>query len=185
MTTVWYIHGAHSSPLSFRWLIDNLPDHDARPLTYSANDPIETTLERFCSVIGSHGGYVVGHSLGGLVGVSLSHMVPLDGVMTISAPFGGCEMAGIMRWFWPGHLFRTIDPYGRFISSLHQRPKVRVRSIVSTGGDSLLLNGINDGVVTYKSQTAVKGPEYVEIAENHSEILLSCKTLDQIKDFVF
>lgn len=181
---VWYIHGANNTDVSFNWLIAGLPDHDARTITYSIDKPIWEEVERLAMTMNGSNGYIVGHSLGGLIAVAISHIIQTKGVVTLASPFGGSEMAGILSWITPSELFKSVSPKGSFIQSMKSPLRTEVLSLVARSR-SRLYRRPNDGMVTMDSQMAITGPKYIVLNTTHSEILLSRDTIHHIKEFIF
>lgn len=180
--TIWYIHGANNTDASFNWIIDQLPNHDHRTLTYSSSKPIWGEVERLAMIINGTPGIIIGHSLGGMIALALSHIVETEGVITLAAPFGGSEMAGLLSWMMPSELFKTVHPRGSFVKSMTARPRVPVLGIVARSPVTSFSRP-NDGIVTVSSQMAVNGIDYVVIPTTHSEILLNPMTINLIKEF--
>lgn len=190
MHAVWYIHGAHSSPRSFAWLKDNLPKHQQYDVEYGHTRSVMKVVDFLAERVSHERKPItlIGHSLGGLIALNLSHRVPghINKVVTIASPLGGVSAASVLRWIVPVPLIVDVHPSSQLVSQIRFRPPpVPTLSLVATAGTSPLFGGPNDGVVTIASQTCIEGPTYVSVSSNHFEILLSENTAKSIVAFVF
>jgi pimeloyl-ACP methyl ester carboxylesterase len=185
---VWYIHGANSSPVSFRYIRPKLVDHEHFEAKYFANTPVRAIIDRLVEEAQSETRpiNIVSHSLGGVIAVSISHRVPIRKIVTMGTPFGGSRAASFLRWFTPNQLFNDIHPTSGPISDMRRKPlSCPVMSLVSTEGNNPFLIEDNDGVVTVASQLALEGPTYVQIPTNHFEMLLHEEATGLINGFLF
>jgi triacylglycerol esterase/lipase EstA (alpha/beta hydrolase family) len=119
---------------------------------------------------------IIGHSLGGVIGVAMANQgLPVNKIATMASPFGG-----IGSW-WPpktiGSELRRVNKFTQTISVPHQ-------FYVSTSGHNPWFVLANDGVVPISSQKAISGANYIDIPSNHFEILLNEKVVASIKDFL-
>lgn len=190
MRSIWFIHGAHSSPRSFAWLKEHLPHHHGFDVEYGHSRTVLTVVDALAARLRQETKPVVliGHSLGGLIALNLAHRLPgqVGKVVTLASPLGGVGAATVLRWMIPHPLLADIHPSSPLDSQVrHRAPPVPTLSLVATAGRSPLLAEPNDGVVTVSSQTCLDGPVYVEVPVNHFEILLAKNTVDCIVDFVF
>ena len=130
---------------------------------------------------------IVGHSLGGILAVSLAQRSKLvKHVVTLSSPFGGSSLAAIMRFFAPNTIMNDVHPQSKLLVDARSNPlTIPVLSVVTTGGRSPMIPEPNDGVVSILSQKALYGPEYVERSVNHFEVLLDVDTARIISDFIW
>lgn len=198
-TEVWFIHGANATPASFNFLkaklelIPELNNYLFRDVTYDCQDNLATTVRVLLSKVPREVPlYLVGHSLGGVIATAFAKKVQesvtgidLRGVITLASPLGGSESANYLRFIYPHYnLFKnisTVSPVIREIQSFV--PEVPFVSVVTNSGNNPLFPTANDGVVTVMSQRTLKGPEYVELASNHFEVLVSPDTVDIMKQF--
>ena len=189
--TIWYVHGANSTPKSFNYIRDQLPRHVPVDIVYAHNEPLFRVVDRLVARVATLEGTapisVIGHSLGGVVALALAQRSSrVEKVATIAAPFGGSNVAALMRWLTPCQLFEDIHPSASVISAVSRAAPVRnCLSIVTTAGGTTLMPEENDGVVSVSSQTSIKGPLYYKTACNHFECLLSDEVVDLLKDFIF
>lgn len=185
---VWYIHGAFASPASFTWLKEQLPQHDVVNVEYSCGGSLSRVLEQVEERANSAKGPfdIIGHSLGGVLGVVLANRCPnVRKVVTIASPFGGSRIAAFLQFITPGNFMQDVQPLSPIMLEARQTPRVPVLSVVTTGGRSPALPEANDGVVTLTSQTALLGPTYVERPVNHFEVLMDSELPKLIGDFLW
>lgn len=191
MASIWYIHGANSTPTSFNYVRSRLPQHDARLIRYDHARSVMGVVEMLVGDLAAAGEPVtlVGHSLGGVIAmVTAARAERVQNVVTMAAPLGGSQSASVMRWLTASPLLNDIEPNSPLITAcrrLSPRITVPVLSVVTTAGGSSLLTGENDGVVTVESQTALKIPRYVRVPYNHFEVLLSDTVVDLLNNTIF
>jgi pimeloyl-ACP methyl ester carboxylesterase len=186
---IWYIHGAASSPLSFNWIKERLPRHDAVDISYGNKEPLADTIAylRKKAKAEPRRINIIGHSLGGVIAAAIAQDEDcgVNKIVTMSTPFGGSWAASVMRWFMPTQLFRDISQQSPVMSSLRDEPpEVPILSFV-TDSSLVVLGERTDGVVTVSSQKAMVGPKYVLIPTNHFEVLLNPEVISKTTDFIF
>lgn len=188
--TIWYIHGASSTPRAFNWLHTQLPDHNRVDITYQDHEVdsvMPALLKKLEFMVDPVS--IIGHSLGGCFGVALSQATDkIKKVFTISSPFGGSEIASYLRWISFDPLMAYIHPQSKFMRGIRKNPlRAPVVSVVTTSSrfPLTMMYEKNDGVVTYKSQIAIEGPSYKELELNHFEVLLAKETADYCNEFLF
>lgn len=187
---IWYIHGAFASSRSFSWINDQLPKHDSVNVEYSCGDDLNATIDDLVQRANEAGPIdIIGHSLGGVIGVILSRRCPnVRKVVTMSAPFGGSRVAAFLQFLTPGTFMSSIRPYSPVMIEAREGPlTVPVMSIVTTGGETLksLPVSENDGVVSLQSQRALGGAQYIDLPINHFEVLLAKETPSLIQSFLW
>lgn len=186
--SVWYIHGAHATSRSFAWIKREFPVHESINIDYSTELPMSLVLDEVAERMSTDPEIViVGHSLGGVLAVALSQRCPnVQKVVTLAAPFGGSNIASVMRWLAPNSIMNDVYPQSRLITGIRTKElTVPIFSIVTTGGRSPLIPEPNDGVVSVVSQKSLYGPHYVERAVNHFECLLDGETAQIISEFIW
>lgn len=187
MKTIWYIHGAASTPLSFNWMKINLPPHVAVDIVYESETPLEETVNRLRIQASkcSNPPVIIGHSLGGVIAAAIAQTVPVEKVVSLASPFGGSFAASLMRWFLPSQLFRDISQQSVILSALrHKKISAPMLSFV-TDSNLTIMGEKTDGVVTVSSQKALDGPTYVTVPYNHFEVLLAPDVIKRINNFIF
>lgn len=179
---VWYIHGANSSPASFAYIKTKMPAHDHVDISYDRD------IERVISDLVQRSKFearqivIVGHSLGGVIAVAAAQRGALfHKIITLASPFGGCEMASIMRWFSFDSLYAEIHPHSELIKRIRPfETPIPIWSFVTRGMTSPPFGEESDGVVTVRSQTSLITPRYEFVRLNHFEILLSEPVAEKI-----
>lgn len=189
MIPIWYIHGAHSTRRSFNYLKSQLPEHEIRDFEYDHSGPVSRVVDRLVALLDQQDAPVnlIGHSLGGVIALAASQRsANAQKVTTMASPFGGSQVASLMRWIAPSQLLDDIHPHAPLMNAV-RRAKLQapVMSIVTTAGGTSMIAGENDGVVTVESQTCLKGPVYIRMPVSHSEVLLSEETVELINGFIF
>lgn len=181
-----YIHGAHATPTSFNYIKHRLPHHTHTDVVYDANEPLDESIDRALLYV-DRPSHIVAHSLGGVIGVALSHAYPelVKSVTTMSTPFGGSEVASQVAMFLPFNTFlKNIHVFSPTLQSITRtRQTVPLMSFVTTAGGNSLQPKPNDGVVTVDSQLAY-GSHHIMVDLNHFEVLLCPSVATQIGHFV-
>lgn len=189
MTRIIYIHGAFSTGLSFARIKENLPEHEALLPEYTVDMPLQDVVNSVDSIIKESKVpvHIVSHSLGGLIGVAVAQRNNLvQSVVTMSSPFGGSPAADTLKWFSSHQMFKSLDRSGTVLRNIHNNLlPCPVRCIITTSGNNPMILEHNDGVVSVKSQMALKSAERLVLDVNHFEVLLSDASIQLIKDFVF
>ena len=129
------------------------------------------------------------HSLGGIYALHLANHFPdqTRGAITLSTPYGGAESAEYAKYFLPfSRLLRDIGPNSwpmKHANSIQiQHPW---KNVVTTRGDSPWIVQANDGVVTVASMSHRSDMELEEVYINHYEVVMSPKTVDIVKKFLY
>lgn len=186
-----YIHGANSTPATFNYIKRCLPQHTPIDVSYrhdiSLNDIIKIVYES----LPDGPVHIIGHSLGGLIAVAVSQLNQIHKkkdirkIFTISSPFGGCKGADYLKWMYPAHrLFSDVSTVSPVVQTVNRiGTVVPTKCIVTNHGSVPLISGENDGVVSVKSQMALKGAQYAKQSHNHFEVLLSDDTVAMIKEY--
>ena len=188
MMKVWYIHGAHATSRSFAWLKLELPYHEYVDIEYSTDNKMLDVVDSIDSRINDDGeeALIIGHSLGGVLGVAVAQRNPLvKRLVTLASPFGGSMVAAMMRFMAPNTILDDIYPQSRLMVGIHRAAlTIPTLSVITTGGRSPLIAEPNDGVVSVSSQKALYGPRYVERDVNHFEVLMDLETKRLIEEFI-
>ncbi len=192
MKHIVYIHGLNCSSKIFNYLSEQLPKHKATYIEYNSSQPIDesfqTMIEEFPY---DEPASIIGHSLGGIFGLliaaRLKEHVSVESLVSISTPFGGSSVASKLRWFYPGFkVLKDIAPGSSIMKEVEgAKPRCPFLSIVSIGGHLPFIADENDGVVTIKSQRAIKCTKRVDVMANHFEAVQDPKTVEEIRKFVF
>jgi pimeloyl-ACP methyl ester carboxylesterase len=187
-----YVHGLNCSGTIFSHLRSNLPKHTATFIEYDSAQSIEASVEAAIRVIPALKPLtIIGHSLGGLVGHLLCTRniasLNVEKFVSISTPFAGSGVAGILRWLYPAfHVLKDLTPNSKILKEIQASSlTIPFLSLVSMTGNLPFISGQNDGIVTIQSQMAVSATKRVEIEANHFEAVQSQATIEEIKRFVF
>lgn len=190
MTKIFAIHGAYSTPLMFNYFETVMPKPTWNVLDYhncveNIRDVCNQADEWFkdSSVKDSH---IVGHSLGGLIGLWLAARHPVKSLTTIATPLNGFDLSFAHQLLSPNSFIREISSMGSFIRELHAMDfsNIPIMHIITTKGYNPFLLEPNDGVVTLRSQRAWTPGKVVEVSLNHSECMLSLHVADLISQFI-
>ncbi|RYD62074.1 MAG: alpha/beta fold hydrolase [Verrucomicrobiaceae bacterium] len=189
MNPIWYIHGASSTARSFNYIKSELPVHEFEDIEYTHAHPVTRVVDAVVARLESSPVPVtlIGHSLGGVIAVAASQRSQnVRNVVTMASPFGGSQVASLMRWISPSQLLDDIHPHSPLIRAVKRaKNRVHIMSIVTTGGGISLISGENDGVVTTESQTSILGPVYLRVPVNHFEVLLCRESVELIAGHLF
>jgi predicted alpha/beta hydrolase family esterase len=187
---ILYIHGFNSTGKIFNYLISQLPKHNAIVVEYNSANAINKSVEKVLEhVPHEEPFFIIGHSLGGIIAHNLAadNNLNVQGLVSISTPFGGHAIAGKLKWFYPRiKAFWDISPSSLCIANLQKTElSCPFLSIVSTDGSLPFMNELNDSVVTIDSQRAITASKTVEIDSNHFEIVQDPRTVAEIYHFIF
>jgi pimeloyl-ACP methyl ester carboxylesterase len=185
-----YIHGASATGDSFNYIRQHLNHPDEIVIEYDSQNGFDCNLADMKRIVSGVEQIVfVCHSLGGIYALHLADDFPQNvlGAVTLSSPYGGAENADYAKYFLPfSRLLRDIGPSSAPITSSNaikiQHPWL---NIVTTRGDSPWIMQPNDGVVTVSSMRHRSDMQFEELYINHYEIVMSPKTVDIIKEFVY
>jgi pimeloyl-ACP methyl ester carboxylesterase len=185
-----YIHGASATGDSFNYIRHHLNHSDEIVIEYDSQNGFDRNLADMKNTVSNVDNIVfVCHSLGGIYALHLADAFPEQvlGAVTLSSPYGGAESADYAKYFLPfSRLLRDIGPSSDPMKSANriqiQHPWLNV---VTTRGDSPWIMQPNDGVVTVNSMRHRSEMQLRELYINHYEVVMSPKTVDIIKEFVY
>jgi pimeloyl-ACP methyl ester carboxylesterase len=130
---------------------------------------------------------VLGHSLGGLIALSLSQYSGVSKAITVASPLAGLKLPRFVQFFVSYHtpILKELVPTSEFMRYLHAKDysHVPVECIVAAEGYNPMIYERNDGVVTYNSQTKwhPKGAKVTFSYTNHHEVLQSAEVLRAVE----
>ena len=185
-----YIHGATASHNSFAFIQEVLQAKDILYVDYPRTKTAQENLEDMTKQIGSTTGplFIICHSMGGLYALHLLERFPkrIREVVSLATPFTGSELAILGKIMNTDYqLFNDIMPHSEFVKSTkYIEVKCPWTQIVTTIGDVPWMETPNDGIVTRKSMTARTDVNYVEIDDNHYEIVQSGRVVKLLKELV-
>ncbi len=180
------IHGAFSTPLIFGFLKRELHQFNWKFVDYpSQPDSIQSVLNRAQEFEAAGKAYhLVGHSMGGLIALSLSKQTWVKSITTIATPLGGIDLNPLQRWINRSQFLNDITGNSSFVKKLQaQMYPQPVQHIVTTKGFNPWLWEDNDGVVTLRSQRNWCTGSVIDIPANHSEVMLHGTTAQTLRDF--
>ena len=190
MKHIAYIHGLNSSPLSFKYLSQQLPEHTAHLISYKSHQSLGASLIEVLQQLPIDQKLtLVGHSLGGVIAALIASEFPclVDQLVAISSPFQGSRAASTLRWI-PGSMrvFSDIMPHAPLIARCSSlQLDIPTLSIITTGGHLNTSPEPNDSVISLSSQRGLRFGQQIEVNANHFEVLMSDRAVHIIKNFVF
>lgn len=181
-----YIHGANATGESFNYIREHLNHDDDLVIEYSTADGFEHNLFQMKRLIRDFDNmFFVAHSMGGIYALHLADLFPdqVLGAVTISTPYGGSRAADYAKYFLPfSKLLKDIGPNSR---PMRLTEKIHIQhpwtNVVTTRGNCLWMNELNDGVVTIESQSKRTDMELVELPLNHYEVVMSPRVIKIIQ----
>ena len=185
-----YIHGASATGDSFNYIRHHLNHHDEIVIEYDSQNGFDRNLDDMKRIVCNIKQIVfVCHSLGGIYALHLADAFPQNvlGAVTLSSPYGGAESADYAKYFLPfNRLLRDIGPNS---DPMKTADRIQLQhpwlNVVTTRGDSPWIMQPNDGVVTVNSMRHRPEMQFEELYINHYEVVMSPKTVDIIKEFVY
>ena len=185
-----YIHGASATGDSFNYIRSHITDYSETIIEYNSNNGFDRNLQDMKQQLqGTDNMIFVCHSLGGIYALHLADAFPnqVRGAVTISTPYGGAESADYAKYFLPFN--RLLHDIGPASAPMKSASRIQIQhpwlNIVTTRGDSPWIMQPNDGVVTVSSMRHRSEMQFEELYINHYEVVMSPKTVDIIKEFVY
>ena len=182
-----YIHGASATSESFNYIRSKLGK--GIDINYDSRNGFENNLNEMQVQLKGYSDLVfIAHSLGGIYSLHLANSLPdaVKGAVTLSTPYGGAEVAEVVKYFLPfSRLMRDIGPSSW---AMKQADRIKIQhpwtNIVTVKGQSPFMHEPNDGVVTIASQKHHEDMELVEVDYNHYEVVLAEPVIKIIKERV-
>jgi pimeloyl-ACP methyl ester carboxylesterase len=180
-----YIHGASATSDSFNYIRSKVGK--GIDINYDSRKGFENNLgDMLASLATVDDIFFVAHSLGGIYSLHLANAIPKQvlGAVTLSAPYGGAEVADVLTFFMPfSRLMRDIGPSSW---AMQQADRIKIQhpwtNVVTMKGQSPFIPEDNDGVVTISSMKHNIDMELVEVEFNHYEVVLSDEVIKIIKE---
>lgn len=189
-----YVHGASSTPLSFNYIAQNLPEHERLDFSYDTLRELEKTVYQLYDFLPEEEHCIVTHSMGGIVGVASTFLNSSRGnkkkivkMVVISSPMAGSKIANYLKWMYPKYgLFDNVSTNNPVILTIRERGVIiPTLNVITKGGESPVMQEENDGVITVSSQLALRGSSNQVFNLNHFEVLLSLDVVDAVKEFLW
>lgn len=186
MANILAIHGAFSTPRMFNFLKRKLKSHTWEFLDYSDQvSDIDSIISLAKKRNPGEPCYVIGHSMGGLIGLSLLKEPWVQGVATIATPLGGLDINMLQSYLSRSHFLSEIAHNSSFIRTIHNIKTTKpVLHLITTHGFNPYIYEPNDGVVTLRSQQRWSCGISYEIYANHSEVLLHEDTVLHLQNWL-
>lgn len=190
-TTVILLHGANASARCWNYIARSIAVKVVT-IEYSSANSFRSNLESISQEVSAVEGDLIfiGHSLGGIYAVHLAHIFSdrTRALVSISTPYGGIEVAGMIRLLYPAtKLFKDVLPTSKPITDavkMLQTTPVPALQIVTTRGSAPWFPYPNDGVVSIKSQRAAENIVTATLDTNHYEVLLHPETIEILRGFL-
>ena len=184
---VVYIHGATATHNSFAFIQKSLEAKNYLYIEYPRDKTAFENLDNMKDIILNNETepmFIICHSLGGIYALHLLEQFDnIRGVVSLATPFAGSDIAVWGKIMNPSYkLFNDITPRSEFIRTTRDIDvKIPWTQIVTTTGEVPWMEQPNDGVVTKKSMMARSDVDYVEISNNHYEIVQCTRAVEVIK----
>lgn len=188
MQTVLFIHGAWATKNSFNFLAHQLDTsinlyHEYDSINSNLPDIVEEIklkLDTLEDVI------LVGHSLGGVIALSLESHPSVKEVITLASPISGIKINKLAQSFltFRAPILRHVMSDSSFMFDLKNCKFTKpVRVFVANKGFNPAVYEKSDGVVTVASQMewVPETANVIPVESSHHEILQSYIVADHIK----
>lgn len=185
------IHGAWSGTNSFNYISDNV-GIAANEILYFRYNAVKDSLKKIINdgrdflAEETKDFVVVGHSLGGLIALSLHNMEHCSHIITLASPLSGIKLSPLVQTFTYNRapILQEISPGSTLIKSLQSKEyKKKIDIIITKVGFNPAILEPSDGVITVETQerwipqSAVS--TYIDC--NHYEILQSKQAVATIR----
>jgi pimeloyl-ACP methyl ester carboxylesterase len=175
MASIWYLHGAGASPISFTWLKQQLREHQSKFLSYQLDESTHSCVDRLSNAIAveSEPVVLIGHSMGGIIGRICADHSKVSHLITLCAPFGGIQGMHFLTMFNNTPMYHELSTYSGLLGTM-RATTIRTPHLAIVASHGMPYpSEPNDGVVTLASQTALPNQNYFKFELNHFEVLLS------------
>lgn len=184
-TSLFVIHGAWSTSNTFNCLVNTLKDtpvykFDYDCHQYTLSEIVKQAKKALTKINGST--IIIGHSLGGIIALSLEQEPSVKKIITVASPIAGLKFPKLAEAFlsYRAPIISDIVQDSRFMINLKKKKFTKeIKILVSNMGYNPMILEKNDGVVTFSSQTSwvPNNADIIHIDANHHEIL-------QTKEFI-
>ena len=186
------IHGAWSTSNTFNCLINAIESTENLTIIKINYDCQKHSLSEIISRIKKEltsfkqPTIVVGHSLGGIIALSLEQEPSIKRIITLASPISGLQYPKIAEAFlsFRAPIIKDITYDSKFMMNLRKKKfKKPIDILVSTSGYNPMILEKNDGVVTVSSQTywIPSTGKIKYVSANHHEILQTKEFIETVK----
>jgi pimeloyl-ACP methyl ester carboxylesterase len=180
---IFAIHGAWSSSISFTYLKSRIKGNWHMFSYDHSKENMEEIIQR-ANVELADSSIIIGHSLGGIVGLHIESNPLVRGVITLASPLAGLELNLIQSYMSRSSLIGQVANDSKTIKTMKSRDYTKpILHLVANRGYNPFIFEKSDGVLPYKVQTGWHCGEIKEIDANHYEILQSEQTMTNIVNF--
>jgi triacylglycerol esterase/lipase EstA (alpha/beta hydrolase family) len=179
------IHGAFSTPTIFNYAKSKIKNYDWQMFDYSEhiNDFARVCEDAIYSI--TEPVHVIGHSMGGLIALSLSGHHQVRSITTIATPLDGLDVNITQFYLSRSNFIREMQRGSAFMRGIHTAGyPMPVQHIITIRGFNPYMMDDNDGVVTLRSQRGWSTGQCHEIEANHAEIMLHDDCIKQMRKFL-
>jgi triacylglycerol esterase/lipase EstA (alpha/beta hydrolase family) len=182
---IFAIHGAFSTPAIFNYARTKIKSHQWQMFDYSDDiNDFQQVCGRAIEAV-TEPCHVIGHSMGGMIGLYLAGHWNVKSVTTIASPLDGLDVSMAQQYISRSSFIRELRRNGNFIHDLQRQAYLMpVQHIITTRGFNPYMFEENDGVVSLSSQRGWSAGEIHEIAANHAEIMQHDDCIKLIKKFI-
>ncbi len=179
---LFVIHGAWSTNVSFTCLINSLErddiiisGHEYTCQERSLEEIVDGAVQKLYTLQDADV-TIVGHSLGGIIGLASARCENVKNVVTVASPLNGLDLPWLFKLYLYSRVPFLSDAFegSEFIQNLQSTEiTCPVNCVVADKGYSPIHQCRTDGVVSYRAQTkwTPKDAKIEHINANHHEIL--------------
>lgn len=186
-----FIHGANGSSQVWNYMGSQFTDHNKTFIDYNSFNQFEENLaNQVAQLVKKKNIFFITHSMGGIYAYYLRTIFSNQclGAVTISAPYGGTAISNTMKLVFPFYHHPLWEDTCLQSPLIHRMKSFPVpqnwHQIVCSTKRTFFPLEENDGLITKKSQMALKGINYIHLDDTHYEVVQSTKALEIIKTIV-
>jgi len=183
-----FIHGANSSSSSWNYAKLFFDGYPKTFIEFDSSVSFQKNLEQQEEQLANKKSiFFIAHSMGGVYAYYLQALLSnVKGGVTLAAPYGGSSISSILKLFFPGNVLWVdscvSSPVIRGLQKLTMHPNWH-QVVCTTTHTSYTLEP-NDGLITKYSQMRLEGVNYIDVVDNHSEVLQNDHVIKIIQDII-